>query len=83
MVPAIRQTVTVQSEGTVEVRSPELRRGARAEVIVLLEGAECPPSGSPLEVLDALQANLRLTARAAADWMQLAGAERQLFGQRP
>ena len=38
MVAAIRQQVTVQPGGVVEVRSPELTPGARAEVIVLVEG---------------------------------------------
>jgi len=37
MVAAIRQQVTVQPGGLVEVRSPELQPGARAEVIVLVE----------------------------------------------
>ena len=37
MVAAIRQTVTVGEGGVIEVRSPELRPGARAEVIVLVE----------------------------------------------
>ena len=83
MVSAIRQTVTVQSEGTVEVRSPELRAGARAEIIVLIEGAECRPPGSPLEALDTLQASLQLTTPAATDWAQQARAERQAIGQRP
>ncbi len=83
MVAAIRQTVTVQSAGTVEVRSPELYVGARAEVIVLIEGTECRPTGSPLATLDALQASLQLTAPAAADWAQRARVERQAFGQRP
>jgi len=83
MVRAIRQTVTVQSGGTIEVRSPELRAGARAEVIVLIDGAEPGPAGSPLEALDALQTSLQLTAPAAADWAQRARAERQAFGQRP
>ena len=32
----IRQTVTVESEGVLEVRSPEFVRGASAEVIVRL-----------------------------------------------
>jgi hypothetical protein len=82
MVPAIRQTVTIQSAGRVEVRSPELRAGARAEVIVLLEAAECQAARSPLEALDALQESLQLTAPAAAEWAQRARAERQAFGQR-
>ena len=83
MVAAIRQTVTVQSDGTVEVRSPELRAGARAEVIVLIEGTECQRNGAPLAALDALQASLHLTAPAAADWAQRARVEHQAFGQRP
>jgi hypothetical protein len=83
MVAAIRQTVTIQSSGTVEVHSPELRAGDRAEVIVLIEGAECRPASSPLEALDALQASLQLTAPAAADWTRRARAEREAFGQRP
>ncbi len=82
MVAAIRQTVTIESAGMVEVRSPELRQGARAEVIVLIEGAECQPAGSPLEALDALQTSLQLTAPAAADWVQRARVEHQAFGQR-
>lgn len=82
MVAAIRQIVTVQSAGTVEVRSPELREGATAEVIVLIEAAECRPAGSPLAALDALQTSLQLTAPAAAGWVQCARAERQAFGQR-
>lgn len=77
MVAAIRQTVTIQSGGTVEVRFAELPAGARAEVIVLIEGAECRPAGSPLEALDALQASLQLTAPAAAEWAQRARVERQ------
>ncbi len=39
MVAAIRQTVTVKPDGTIELRSPELRPGEQAEVIVLLEQA--------------------------------------------
>ncbi len=82
MVAAIRQTVTIQSGGTVEVRSPALRAGAKAEVIVLIEGAENRPANSPLEALNALQASLQLTAPAAAEWTQRTRAERQAFGQR-
>ena len=43
MVNAIKQVVTVQSGGVIEIRSPELPEGARAEVIVILDdGAEAP-----------------------------------------
>jgi hypothetical protein len=82
MVAAIRQIVTIQSAGTVEVRSPALRAGATAEVIVLIERPDCQPLGSPVEALDAPQASLRLTAPAAADWVQRARAEREAIGQR-
>ncbi|HZN68894.1 MAG TPA: hypothetical protein VFB66_26680 [Tepidisphaeraceae bacterium] len=37
MVAAIRQQVTVKADGVIEVRSPDLRAGDRAEVIVLVE----------------------------------------------
>jgi hypothetical protein len=82
MVEAIRQTVTVQAGGTVEVRSPDLPAGVRAEVIVLIEGPDRATACSPLEALEALQASLQLTAPAAADWAQQARVERQAFGQR-
>jgi hypothetical protein len=36
MITAVRQRVTVQPGGVVEVRSPELRAGTEAEVIVLV-----------------------------------------------
>lgn len=82
MVEAIQQTVTIQSNGTLEVRSPELRAGARAEVIVLIERAESRPADSLVETLNALQASLQLTAPAAAEWAHQAQRERQAFGQR-
>jgi hypothetical protein len=37
MVGAIRQHVTVQPGGVIELRSSELQPGSRAEVIVLVE----------------------------------------------
>jgi hypothetical protein len=49
MVAAIRQQVTVQPGGVIEIRSAELRPGARAEVIVLVEGHTAPPPGRTLE----------------------------------
>jgi hypothetical protein len=39
MVAAIRQQVTVKADGMIEVRSPDLRAGDRAEVIVLVESS--------------------------------------------
>jgi len=37
MVQAIREHVTVEKEGTIEIRHPDLATGLRAEVIVLVE----------------------------------------------
>lgn len=42
MVQAIRRTVTVGDDGSIQIRSPELAPGATAEVIVLLDGAPDP-----------------------------------------
>ena len=80
MVAAIRQTVTIQSGGTLEVRSPQLLAGDRAEVIILLEDPRQPSASSSLAALDALQASLHLTPSAAAQWAQHARLERQSFG---
>ena len=35
--PAIKETVIVQEEGLIEVRSPELKLGMSVEVIILLD----------------------------------------------
>jgi hypothetical protein len=48
MVAAIRQHVTVQPGGVVEIRSPELPAGARAEVIVLLERTAAAQPSAPV-----------------------------------
>lgn len=42
MINAIKKEVTVQSGGLIEIRSPELKAGMRAEVIVILEEARQP-----------------------------------------
>lgn len=59
MVAAIKQRVTVQPGGIVEVRSPELRPGARAEVIVLIEQPVAAVRVDP--------------GRPVADWRRFAG----------
>ena len=50
MVAAVRQIVTIQPGGVVEVRSPELTAGEQAEVIVLVQAAAGvdgkPPAGT-------------------------------------
>lgn len=47
MVAAIKQQVTVLPGGVIEVRSPELTPGARAEVIVLVEQDFTAAGASP------------------------------------
>ncbi|OQY57950.1 MAG: hypothetical protein B6245_14410 [Desulfobacteraceae bacterium 4572_88] len=37
MVSAIKQELTVQQSGVIEIRSPELRPGMLAEIIILLK----------------------------------------------
>jgi hypothetical protein len=50
MVAAIKQQVTVQPGGVIEIRSPELTPGSSAEVIVLLSSIDGPAStGRTLE----------------------------------
>lgn len=44
MVTALKQHVIVQAGGLIEVRSPDLRAGDEAEVIVLVARSEQPPS---------------------------------------
>ncbi len=58
MVVTIKQRVTVQPGGIVEVQSPELTPGAHAEVIVLVE----QPGEAPTDPL-----------RAPADWRRFSG----------
>lgn len=82
MVAAIRQTVTVGAGGRVEVQSPQLKEGARAEVIVLLEE---PPSAeatvaAKLAALDQLQRSLNLDEARAREWVNQVRQERQSFG---
>ena len=77
MVAAIRQTVTIREDGRVEIRAPELRSGAVAEVIVLMP--QEPPAETPaaLETLDRLQKSLRLDRNAAESWIRQVNEERR------
>jgi len=43
MSTAIRKSVRVQAEGVIEVRSPQLHAGTRADVIVILDDEEQAP----------------------------------------
>ena len=82
MVATIRQSVTVQEGGVVEVRSPELQAGERAEVIILIDGATGPRSRAALAALDALLAKPKLTPGSASAWARQACEERDSFGPR-
>ena len=86
MVGAIRQILTVNAEGTLEIRAPELRAGEQAEVIVLINRrGDVPasaPSLTPLEALKRLQDSLKLTPQAARKWVEEAQAERKAWGSR-
>lgn len=50
MVGALKQTVTVQQGGRIEIRSAELKPGLTAEVIVLFEQAGSEHPAAPKEV---------------------------------
>lgn len=81
MVAALRQIVTVGEGGRIEVRSPELKEGERAEVIVLLE--EQPISiAHMLAALDKLQESLKLDDTKTEQWIRAAREEREAFGPR-
>jgi hypothetical protein len=82
MTAAIRQTVTVGPGGRIEVRSPDLTEGSRAEVIVLVETSAQATAQSQLEALKKLQDSLKLTPEAAQNWIAEARAERQAWGNR-
>ena len=83
MVAALRQTVTVGPGGRVEVQSPQLKEGARAEVILLLEeaAASTAPTGQ-LAALDRLQKRLNVDEARAQQWSSQVRAERESFGPR-
>jgi hypothetical protein len=57
VVTAIKRQVTIQPGGVIEVRSPDLPAGARAEVIILLErsATQSPETtgNSPADAADA------------------------------
>ena len=74
MVAAVRQRVTVQPGGVVEVRSPELTPGASAEVIVLVERATAPDAHDPATVPAAAGASANGSAAAWRSLLSHAGA---------
>jgi CelD/BcsL family acetyltransferase involved in cellulose biosynthesis len=82
MVAAIRQTVTVQPDGRIEIRSPELIPGAQADVIVIVEEARHASPDDRVALWRQLQQSMNLTPEAARQWIEQARAERQAWGNR-
>jgi hypothetical protein len=87
MVRAIRQSVIVKPGGLVELRSDELRPGATAEVIVLVDSPVPGPSATAttegrIALLDEIQQAANLTAKDAADWADRARRHRTAASRR-
>jgi hypothetical protein len=80
MVAAIRQTIKVEQEGRIEIRSSELHSGTTAEVIVLVNSAN---GRSPLSILDDLQRSFGLSAASAEVWAQEVRTERMSNTRNP
>lgn len=70
---AIRQTVTVERDGRIEIRSPQLQSGASAEVILLVSPGRSRPA---VLALDDLQRSMRLDQSAAQNWIDQVQDER-------
>jgi hypothetical protein len=82
MMSAFQKRVLVQPGGRVEFTAPELPEGVEADVIVLVRSeAQPPPTMSPLEAFQALQASMRLTPEAAKRWTDEVRAEREAWGK--
>lgn len=86
MTTAVRQTVTVQADGRLEVIAPELREGTVTDVIVLLPtdapaGAVVPPLTPEERVAewDRLRAEVNITAEQAEQWIKEIQAEREAW----
>lgn len=64
MTSALRQKMTVQAGGLIEIRSPELIAGSEAEVIVLVDSAAA--GGARTSQIDELDALLKRTQGLSA-----------------
>ena len=78
MVAAIRQTVTIGPGGKIEVQSPELLEGRRADVTVVME--ESPSIARKLAALDRLEKSLNLDEAKAEAWKREVREERRSWG---
>ena len=70
----IRQTVTVQEEGRIEICSPDLHPGSTAEVTVVVAEPQTP--SQRLALLDQFQKSLGLTQQKAEAWAKQVREER-------
>ena len=70
----IRQTVTVQEEGRIEIYSPDLHPGSTAEVTVVVAESQTP--AQRLALLDQFQKSLGLTQQKAEAWAKQVREER-------
>lgn len=84
MVRAIRQSVIVKPGGLVELRSDELRPGATAEVIVLVESPPQAkaPTDDRVALLNAAQQAANLTPKDAAAWTDRVRRQRSAASRR-
>ncbi len=85
MITAVRQTVTVKTDGHLEIDAPELRAGSVTEVIVLVpDGSDAAAKTGPtpaerLAALHRLQQSLNLSDADVAKWQQEVRLERQAW----
>jgi hypothetical protein len=79
MVAAVKQLVTVEEDGRLELHSPELRRGTIAEVIVLIPEEGPRTCEQSLAALESLQHSMALTPSAADEWINQVRAERDAW----
>jgi hypothetical protein len=81
MVAPIRQTVTVREDGSIEIRSPELRPGSRAEVVVYQEADPQTSIAEKLAAWERIQKSLNLTEEQARAWIEESREIRQGIGK--
>jgi hypothetical protein len=73
MASTIRQTIKVQEEGRLEVRSPDLHSGTTAQVTILIEKQN---NDSRSRLLAELQDSLKLSSEDADAWINRVRDER-------
>jgi hypothetical protein len=81
MVAAVRQTVTVESNGRIEILAPEFRAGTVTEVIVLFPQQNIPSPPDKVEALRQLRESIGLTSKLAEDWVSEVRDERHAWNE--